>query len=56
MTSRPWITDTIWQDVAGAELGNPDLAQLISQCLKGSFMSASDVESRLTDLMTAACP
>jgi serine/threonine protein kinase len=56
MTSRPWITKTIWQDVADAELGNPDLAQLISQCLEGSFMSASDVDSRLTDLMVAPGP
>lgn len=53
MTSRPWITKTIWQDVADAELGNPDLAQLISQCLEGGFMSASDVETRLTDLTVA---
>jgi len=56
MTSRPWITETIWQDFVDAELGDPDLVQLISQCLQGSFTSASNVESRLTDLMAAACP
>jgi hypothetical protein len=53
MTSRPWITKTIWQDVADAKLGNPDLAQLISQCLRGGFMSASEIDSRLTDLTVA---
>jgi len=56
MTSRPWITKTIWQDIAAAEFGNPDLAQLISQCLEGSLVSANDVDSCLRDSMLAPGP
>jgi hypothetical protein len=53
MTSRPWITKIIWEDIASAKLSNPDLAQLVLQCLQGDFKTAGDVESHIERLIAA---
>jgi serine/threonine protein kinase len=53
MTSRPWITKTIWENIANAELANPDLAQLVLQCLQGNVKIARDVELHVERLIAA---
>lgn len=53
MTSRPWITKAIWEDIASAKLDNPDLAQLVLQCLQGDFKTAGDVELHSERLISA---
>lgn len=54
MTSRPWITQTIWQDIAKAELGNSELTKLVLKCLDGGFKTAEEVENRVEELIAPA--
>jgi serine/threonine protein kinase len=53
MTRQPWITKTIWEDIANAELVNPDLAQLVLQCLQGDVKTARDAELHVERLIAA---
>jgi serine/threonine protein kinase len=53
VTSRPWITKAIWEDIAKAELADPDLAQLVLQCLQGDLKAARDVELQVEKLIAA---
>jgi serine/threonine protein kinase len=53
VTSRPWTTKAIWEDIANAELADPDLAQLVLQCLQGDFKTARDVELHVEKLIAA---
>ena len=51
MTSRPWITITIWKDIANAKLASYDLAQLVLRCLEGDFKTVEDVELHVESLI-----
>jgi hypothetical protein len=53
MTSRPWITKTIWEDIANTDLLNRDLAQLVLQCLQGDVKTARDVQLHVGKLIAA---
>ena len=43
LTSRPWVTKTIWLDIACMELGDYELAQIVLSCLEEGHGSTQEV-------------
>ena len=47
LTSKSWVTKTIWTDIASAELGDVELTKLVLDCLESVFQSTEEVASHI---------